>query len=251
MSNCRLSGSININAGFSSIVDGSSSEKALDLSSNNITGYIQGFDKIFAGSNRKITITLSNNNFSVPVIRGMLEELLDIQAQGTFTNVRIDLNNTNLNLTTRSHSSYSQDQIFTNSIEAISGQTISLTRTETVKVFSQVTTVNEDGSETTSTVQTGTKNITVPGKLITGISGVANGYYQTQVNGRQQVVEDSLGVRFNSNKRWNINLGFTYSPPSTTPTVTSSAFSNSTTRSASLSALGYNPSDAIPDATGE
>jgi hypothetical protein len=251
MSNCRLSGSININAGFSSIVDGSSSEKALDLSSNNITGYIQGFDKIFAGSNRKITITLSNNNFSVPVIRGMLEELLDIQAQGTFTNVRIDLNNTNLNLTTRSHSSYSQDQMFTNSIEAISGQTISLTRTETVKVFSKVTTVNEDGSETTSTVQTGTKNITVPGKLITGISGVANGYYQTQVNGRQQVVEDSLGVRFNSNKRWNINLGFTYSPPSTTPTVTSSAFSNSTTRSASLSALGYIPTDAIPDATGE
>jgi hypothetical protein len=251
MSNCRLSGSININAGFGSIVDGSSSEKALDLSSNNITGYIQGFDKIFAGSNRKITITLSNNNFSVSGIRGMLEELLDIQAQGTFTNVRIDLNNTNLNPITRSHSSYSQDQIFTNRIEAISGQTVSLTRTETVKVFSQVTTVNEDGSETTSTVQTGTKNITVPGKLITGISGVANGYYQTQVNGRQQVVEDALGVKFNSNKRWNINLGFTYSPPSTTPTVTSSAFSNPTTRSASLSVLGYNPSDAIPDATGE
>lgn len=251
MNNCRLSGSINIDAGFSLIADGSSSEKAIDLSNNNITGYIQGFDRIFTGSNRKITITLSNNNFSVSTIRGMLEELLDIQALNQFTNVRVDLNNTNLNPTTRSHSSYSQDQIFTNTIEAISGQTISLTRTETVKVFSQVTTVNEDGSETTSTVQTGTKNITVPGKLIAGISGVADGYYQTQVNGRQQVVEDALGIRFNSNKRWNINLGFTYSPPSTTPTVTSSAFSNSTTRAASLAALGYNPSDAIPDATGE
>ena len=243
MSNCRLSGSINIDAGFGSIVDGGSSEKALDLSSNNITGYIQGFDKIFKGSNRKMTITLSNNNFSVAVIRKMLEELLDIQALGTFTSVRIDLNNTNLNLTTRSHSSYSQDQIFTNTIEAISGQTISLTRTERVKVFSQVTTVNEDGSETTSRVQTGTKNITVPGKLITGISGVADGYYQTQVNSRQQVVEDALGIRFNSNKRWNINLGFTYSPPSTTPTVTSSAFSNSTTRAASLATLGYSLDD--------
>ena len=253
MSNCRLSGSININAGFSSIVDGSSSEKALDLSSNNITGYIQGFDKIFAGSNRKITITLSNNNFSVSVIKKMLEELLDIQAQGTFTNVKIDLTNTNLNLTTRSHSSYSQDQMFPNSIKAISDQTISLTRTETVKVFRQVSpTVNEDGSTNEpTTVQIGTKNITVPGKLITGISGVPDGYYQTQVNSRQQVVEDALGVRFNSNKRWNINLGFPYSSPSTTPTVTSSAFSNPTTRSASLSALGYIPTDAIPDATGE
>lgn len=251
MSNCRLSGSINIDAGFSSVVDGNSSQKALDLSNNNITGYIQGFDRIFTGSNRKITITLSNNNFSVSVIRKMISELLDIEAQNIFTNVRVDLDNTNLNLITRSHSNYSQDQLFINTIEAISGQTISLTRTETVKVFNQVTTVNEDGSETTSTVQTGTKNITVPGKLITGISGVTNGYYQTQVNGRQQVVEDSLGVRFNASRRWNINLGFTYSPPSTTPTVTSSAFSNPTTRTASLAALGYNPTDAIPDATGE
>lgn len=251
MSNCRLSGSINIDAGFSSVVDGSSSEKAIDLSSNNITDYTQGFDKIFTGSNRKITITLSNNNFSVFVIRKMIEELLNIEAQNIFTNVRVDLNNTNLNLITRSHSSYSQDDLFSNTIEAISGQTISLTRTETVKVFNQVTTVNEDGSETTSTVQTGTKNITVPGKLITGISGVADGYYQTQTNGRQQVVEDSLGVRFNASRRWNINLGFTYSPPSTTPTVTSSAFSNPTTRTASLAALGYSPTDAIPDATGE
>ena len=251
MSNCRLSGSINIDAGFSSVVDGSSSEKAIDLSSNNITDYTQGFDKIFTGSNRKITITLSNNNFSVSVIRKMIEELLNIEAQNIFTNVRVDLNNTNLNLITRSHSSYSQDDLFSNTIEAISGQTISLTRTETVKVFNQVTTVNEDGSETTSTVQTGTKNITVPGKLITGISGVADGYYQTQTNGRQQVVEDSLGVRFNASRRWNINLGFTYSPPSTTPTVTSSAFSNPTTRTASLAALGYSPTDAIPDATGE
>ena len=243
MSNCRLSGSINIDAGFSSITDGGSSEKALDLSNNNITGYIQGFDRIFKGSNRKMTITLSNNNFSVDVIRNMLEELLDIQAQGKFTNVRIDLNNTNLNLTTRSHSSYSQDDLFPNTIEGISSQTISLTRTERVKVFSQVTTVLEDGSETTESVQTGTKSITVPGKLITGISGVADGYYQTQVNSRQQVVEDALEIRFNSNKRWNINLGFTYSPPSTTPTVTDIAFTNSTTRAASLTELGYSLSD--------
>jgi hypothetical protein len=181
----------------------------------------------------------------------MLGELLSIQEQGIFTVVRVDLNDTKLDPTTRSHSSYSQNELFPNTIRAIAGQTLSLTRTETVKVFSQVTTVNEDGSETTSTVQTGTQNITVPGKLITGISGVANGYYKTQTNGRQQVSEDELGSRFRSNTRWNINLGFIYSPPNTTPTVTSSAFSNPTTRSSSLAALGYNPSDAIPDATGE
>jgi len=251
MSNCRLSGSINIDAGFGSITDGPNSEKAIDLSNNNITGYIQGFGRIFTGSNRKMTITLSNNNFPISVVRGMLEELLDIQAEERFTNVRIDLNNANLNLATRSHSNYSQDEIFTNTIEEISGQTISITRTETVRVFTRVTTVNEDGSETTSTVQTGTRNITVPGKLITGISGVANGYYQTQTNARQQVIEDPLGARFNSNGRWTINLGFTYNPPSTVPTVTSSTFSSPTTRTASLAALGYNASDAIPDATGE
>jgi len=243
--NCRLSGSINIRSGFTKIQDGGSGERALDLSSNALTGYVEGFDRIFSGSNRKITITLSYNNFGVGVIRNMLQELLDLEKTGNFTNVRVDLNNTKLNATSRAYSNYSQDDLFANTISSIPSQTISLTRVETIKVYRTVTTVNEDGSETTEEVQVGTKNVTIPGKDITGVPGYS-GYYKTQTNGRQQVVEDPLGRALNaaqSRGRWLINLGFTYSPPDTTPTVTGSAFSDATTREASLIEAGYSIDD--------
>lgn len=241
-SNCRLSGSININGGFNKIAD-SSSEVALDLSNNLITGYTGGFDRIFSGTNRKITLYLSYNNFSIPALRDMLDKLLDEEAKLTFTNVRIDLNNTKFDTSSRTYTSYTQEELFPTSIIAVSGQTISLTRTERVKTYRTETTVAADGTETTQEVQTGTKNITVPGKEITGVAGVTDGYYKTQTNGRQQIVENTLGAKFNSLRRWNINLGFTYQAPDTTPTVTSSAYSNSTTRAASLAELGYTLAD--------
>ena len=240
--NCRLSGSINIRAGFGKIAD-SGDQVALDLSNNFITGYTQGFDRIFSGTNRKITIYLSYNNFSIPVLRGMLDELLDEEKKLTFTNVRIDLNNTKFSASSRTYTSYTQEEIFPTSIIAASGQTISLTRTERVKTYRTETIVNEDGTETTQTIQTGTKTITVPGKEITGVAGVTDGYYKTQTNGRQQIVENTLGAKFNAVRRWNINLGFTYQAPNTTPTVTSSAYSDPTTRVASLAELGYTEAD--------
>ena len=241
-SNCRLSGSININGGFNKIAD-SSSEVALDLSNNLITGYTGGFDRIFSGNPRKITLYLSYNNFSIAVLRKMLDKLLEEEAKLTFTNVRIDLNNTKFDTSSRTYTSYTQEELFPTSIIAVSGQTISLTRTERVKTYRTETTVAADGTETTQEVQTGTKNITVPGKEITGVAGVTDGYYKTQTNGRQQIVENTLGAKFNSLRRWNINLGFTYQAPDTTPTVTSSAYSNSTTRAASLAELGYTLAD--------
>ena len=244
--NCRLSGSIDIRSGFTKIQDGGSGERALDLSANALTGYIQGFDRIFSGSNRKMTITLSYNNFSREVIRTMLRELLDSEKSGNFTNVRVDLNNTKLNTSTRSYSNYTQDDLFDNTIASIPSQTVSLTRTETVKIYQTITTVAEDGTETSEEVVVGSKRVTIPGKLISGVPGVSDGYYKTKTNGRQQVVEDSLGRDFNaaaSRGRWIINLGFTYSPPDTTPSVTGSAFSNPTTREASLIEAGYTLDD--------
>ena len=241
-SNCRLSGSVNIIAGFGKITD-SSNEVALDLSNNFITGYTRGFDRIFSGSNRKMTVRLSYNNFSISVLRGMLDELLDEEAKLTFSNVRIDLNNTKFDTSSRVYTSYTQEELFPTSIVTASAQTISLTRTERVKTYRTETIVAEDGTETTQTIQTGTKTITVPGKQITGVAGVTDGYYKTQTNGRQQIVENTLGAKFNSLRRWNINLGFTYQAPDTTPTVTSTAYSNSTTRAASLAELGYTLAD--------
>lgn len=233
--NCRLSGSINIKAGFSKLGD-SGSEIALDLSSNCLTGYTEGWDRIFSGGNRKISINLSYNNFSIDVIRGMLDKLLDIEAERTFTNVRIDLNNTKLN-DSNTYSNWTQEELFPTSIVPVSGQTINLTRTERVKTYRTETIVNEDGTETTQTIETGSKNVTVPGKEVSGV------YYKTQTNGRQQIVENTLGAKLNSIRAWKINLGFTYQAPNTSPTVTNSAYSNVTTREASLGELGYTLAD--------
>ena len=248
-SNCRLSGSINILAGFSRITD-SSNEVALDLSNNILTGYTRGFDRIFSGSNRKMTIRLSYNKFSISVLRGMLNELLVEEAKLTFSNVRVDLNNTNFDTQSRTYISYTQEELFPTSIVAVAGQTISLTRTERVKTYRVETIVAEDGTTSQVATETGTKNITVDGKLITGISGVTDGYYKTQTNGRQQIVENTLGAKFNSLRRWNINLGFTYQAPDTTPTVTSTSYSNQVTRAASLADKGYvimANGDVVPD----
>ena len=234
LNRCRLSGSINIKSGFSKIVD--DSYPCLDLSRNCLTDYTAGFDKIFVGSNRKMTIDLSSNNFSVSVVRKILNDLLDIESTRKFTNVEIRLNNTKLS-SSNTYVNYSQDELFPTEIKAASNQVISLYRTERVKTYSEVTTVDENGNETTSTVVTGSKNVTVPGALVSGT------YYKTQTNARQQIIENSLGVKLSKNRYWRFILGFTYSSPNTSPTVTSTTYSDSTTREATLAELGYTLSD--------
>ena len=235
--NCRLSGSINIRAGFSKLTDDSYS--CLDLSENCLTGYIAGFDRIFSGNNRKITLDLSSNNFSVETVRKMLSDLLTIESQRKFTNVEIRLNNTKIS-SSNSYTTYTQEELFPTLIQAAASQSISLTRVERIKVFRTVTTVDAQGNPLPPTqVLVGTRNITVPGALIPSL----NQYYKTQTNGRQQIVEDALGVRLKGNRFWSIKLGFTYQSPSTSPTVTSTTYSNLTTREASLAGLGYSLSD--------
>jgi hypothetical protein len=236
LNGCRLSGSINIRSGFDKIVD--DNYLALDLSNNCITGYTAGFNRIFSGGNRKITIDLSYNNFATGVVRNMLNELLNIEAQRVFTNVEIRLNNTKLSASD-TYINYSQEELFPTTIQSASNQTISLTRTERVKIYSEVTTTDASGTTTTTKVVTGSKDITVPGAFISSL----NGYYKTQTNGRQQIVENSLGVRLKGNRNWRILLGFTYQSPDTSPTVTGTTYSNPTTREASLAELGYTLAD--------
>ena len=234
LNGCRLSGSINIRSGFSKITD--DSYPCFDLSDNCLTGYTAGFDKIFSGNNRKMTLDLSYNNFSSGVMRKMLSDLLAIEAQQKFTNVEIRLNNTKLS-SSGTYINYSQEDLFPTTIVTTSNQIVSLTRVERVKIYSQVTTVNASGVETPTKVVTGSKDIVVPGALISGV------YYKTQTNGRQQIVENELGVKFKNNRYWRFNLGFTYQSPNTSPTVTSTSYSNVTTREASLAELGYTLAD--------
>lgn len=236
LSGCRLSGSINIRSGFSKVTDDNYS--CFDLSNNCLTGYIAGFDKIFSGSNRKITLDLSYNNFSVDVIRDMLSELLTIEAQRKFTNVEIRLNNTKIS-SSNTYINYTQEELFPTTLRTASSQVTSLTRIERVKIYSEVTTVNEDGTETTNRVVTGSRDIRVPGEFIPSL----NGYYRTQTNERQQVIENDLGSRFKNNFFWRFNLGFTYQSLNTVPDVTSTTYSNPTTREESLAELGYTLDD--------
>ena len=242
--NCRLSGSININSGFSKIQD-SGEEKALDLSRNYLTGYKGGFDKIFSGDNRRMTIDFSHNNFSIEVLRKMLTEILEEEeAKPDIANVTIFLNNTNFDASSRKYSNYlSGDIFYLTSIAQLPEQVINLTRVETVNVYRIETIVDENGTESQTPILIGTKNITVPGKEITGVANVADGYYKIQTNARQQTVEDSLGAKFNANKRWQIDLGNPYKAPDTTPIVTSTTYSNpqgqTVTRASTLAEKGY------------
>jgi len=236
MGNCRLSGSIDIRAGFSKVVDGAYA--CVILSQNCLTGYTAGFDKIFSGNNRKITLDLSSNNFSAETVRRMLSDLLNIEAERKFTNITIRLNTTKLSSTARSYVEYTQEELFPTTIQAAANQTVSLTRIETVKVYRTVTTFNQLGVPNPPTkILVGTKNITVPGALI------SSEYFKTQTSTRQQIIENELGVKLKKTGVWSINLGFTYRSPSTSPTVTGTTYSNSTTREASLLELGYSLSD--------
>ena len=235
--NCRLSGSIDIRAGFSKIVD--DDYACLDLSENCLTGYIAGFDKIFSGSNRKMTLDLSSNNFSTETVRRMLSDLLTIESQRKFTNVEIRLNNTKMS-SSGTYINYTQDELFPTTIQTSPSQSVSLTRTERVKVYQTVITFDAQGQENPPTkIVVGTKDITVSGAFISSLGG----YYKTQTNGRQQIIENELGVKLKGNRFWNIKLGFTYQSPITSPTVTSTTYSNPTTREASLDELGYSLSD--------
>ena len=259
LNNCRLVGSINIRSGFGKIVD--DSYAALDLSNNLISGYTEGFAKIFSGDTRKITIDLSLNNFSTGAVRKMLTELIEIDQVGKFSNVVVRINNCKFNPTTGGYEEYTQEELFPSTIESMSGQTITLFRNETLKLYKTVSkldsegkpTFNSDGTPITEKIQSGTKLISVPGQFIASLSPTpaynnAGGdatVYTNQVSGRQRIVENFLASKYKNLKSFKINLGFVYQVPNTTPVTVSTTYTNSVTRRGSVESAGYNWADIL------
>jgi hypothetical protein len=238
-SNCRLAGSLNIQAGFDKIAD--STAVALDLSTNLISNYLQGsFNRIFSGFNRKITVNLSRNLFSANLIRVMINEIIELDRLGRFTNCKVQLLQCKLNLNSK-YSSYSQSEIFPTSIVSAPDQVISLTRIEQIYIYNEVEQTDEEGNVSISRVIIGTRNIRVPGQFILSLGK----YYKTQINTMQQIVEDSLGAQYKTLRGIRVDLDFDYISPSTAPTIVSTSYADLTTREQSVIDAGFDPQDLV------
>ena len=259
LSDCRLTGSINFRSGFSKLRD--ASYPCLDLSQNLLTGYTEGFSRIFSGSPRKITLDLSSNNFSPGVIRTMLQELISIDSQRRFTNVNVRLNNCKLISSTGRYSEYSQEEIFPSSTESAPSQVTSLFRNERIRVFREIPSIgpsgdpilDENGVPVKVLTQVGTKVVSVPGSYVSSLSGGvayedptgSAPVFRSLTNSRQQIVENTLAIAFKTLEFFIINLGFTYKAPNTTPTVVNSTYGSQSTRRSTIEQAGYSWSDVV------
>jgi hypothetical protein len=235
--NCKLSGTLNIRSGFSSIRD--DSFPALNLSGNMISGYVSGgLSRIFSGNSRKITIDLSSNNLNTETIRGIISEVSDLDALGRFSNCRVRLSLNKLDADNR-YSNYTQNEVFPVTVSSGSDIVTSLSRNELFNVFTETTITNPDGTTTTQRVQTGTRTINIPGALVSGV------YYKIKTDSTQVTQENPVALRFKTLRGILVDLGFIYVSPSTTPVVTSTVYSNVTTRYQSIIDAGYNPADLV------
>lgn len=258
LSNCRLSGTIDIRSGFGKLKDGDYS--CLDLSQNVLSGYTAGLTRVFTGASRKITIDFSSNNFSTGVIRTMLQELITIDKLKKYTSVTVRLNNCKLTSSNK-YTEYTQEEIFPTSIEPAPSQNTSLFRNEVIKIYRDVPSLDEngqprlDGSGNPITVktQTGTKTVSVKGSYIASKSNgiaynTADGsapVWASLSNGRQRIVESTLGVAYKTMTYFKVNLGFTYKAPNTTPTTTNSEYGGQSTRRSTIEQAGYSWSDVV------
>jgi hypothetical protein len=239
MPNCRLSGALNIRAGFDKIQDGELI--GVDFSNNAITDYISGgLNRIFSGASRKITISLSRNPLSVETVRSVISETISIDRLKRFSNCKVQLAQCKLNSSGKL-STYTQSEIFPTSISPAPDQVISLFRNELIYTYTLVQETDPEGNITTTRVITGTRTVSVPGVLISSLGQ----YYKTRSNTMQQTVENSLGALYKNLFGIRIDLDFNYSSPNTTPTIVSTAYSNQTTRYGSLIEAGYNPTDLV------
>jgi hypothetical protein len=236
-SNCKLSGTLNIRSGFSSIRD--DSFPALNLSSNMISGYVSGgLSRIFSGNSRKITIDLSSNNLNTETIRNIITEVADLDALRRFSNCRVRLSLNKLDSSNR-YSNYTQNEVFPVTVLSGSDIVTSLSRNELFNVFTETTITNPDGTTTTERVQTGTRTINIPGALVSGT------YYKTKTDSTQVTQENPVVLRFKTLRGILVDLGFTYVSPRTTPVVASTVYSNVTTRYQSIIDAGYDPADLV------
>jgi hypothetical protein len=233
--NCRLSGTLNIRSGFNSLVD--EENIALDLRRNMISGYQVGsLGKVFSGDSRKITVDLSGNNLPESSIRDIISEISLIDSTGRFSNCRIRVGLNKLD-SSGSYVNYPQSEIFPVSILSGPDRVTSLFRDEVFNIYTQVTTTDEFGNESTTRVIVGTKTVPIPGELVGGV------YYKTLTQKTQTIVENPSALQFKQLLGIRIDLGFTYVPPDTSPTVVSSEYLVTTTRNQSIIDAGYDPAN--------
>jgi hypothetical protein len=229
---CRLSGSLNLRPSLPSLT-------SLNFSGNSIANYTVGsLSKIFLGNSRTITVDLSNNNLSIESIRSIISETIQLDSQGRFRNcnVRIGFNKLDSDV---KYINYTQTEIFATEVRKGPDVITSLFRNEEFYVYETVVSFNEFGEQTTTQNVTGTRIVQIPGVLVDGI------YYKTVVNETQITVESSLAIGFKNLSGIRVNLGFNYVSPPPNSTITSTSYTNQTTRNQSIIEVGLNPQDLV------
>jgi hypothetical protein len=224
MSNCRLSGTLDVRTNLNSISKGYGGI-GLNVSNNAISDISdETFDRIFTGTNRDIVLNLNKNNFTGEKIRKFVGNLLNVYDQGIYTKVTVNLSECKFN-SSGPYEQHSQTEIFPITPGEIFQTTISLSRTEKIKVYETVIEYDSNGNAISppTRVQVGTKFITVPGREFTGQSSSVtpngDGYYKQKVTDLQSSIETPEEIRYRavSNPYFKINLGFDYVPPNTSP----------------------------------
>jgi len=230
--NCRLSGSLNILPGFSSVV-------FLDLSENNITSYVPGcLFKVFLGNSRNITVNLSYNNLSIEAIGAIISDVIQINLIGRFRNcfVRVGFNKLDSD---GKYINYSQSEIFPTQVRKGGDIITSLFRDEEFYVYETVNQFDENGNQVQVENIVGTRIVQIPGELIQGV------YYKTRINETQVTVESAQAIAFKNLFGVRVDLGFAYISPVTTPIITLVRYEDVTTRYQSIIDAGLDPEDLV------
>lgn len=237
ISNCRLSGSLNIRSGMFKVSDGEIS--ALDLSENLLTGYtVGGLSRIFNGNALRITINLSRNQLAIDTIREIIDEIADIDQLRRFSNCRVLLASNKLDSSSR-YVNYTQSELFPTTVRQDPDRITTLLRNEQFYLFENVVVTDQFGNQTTQRTIVGTTTVSIPGAL------VGSEYYKTRTDKVQSVVENPIAARFKNLSGIRIDLGFNYTSPSTLPVVYATVYSNLTARYQSILDAGYNPADLV------
>jgi len=227
MYNCRLSGELNIRKNLP-IKVGDDGSSAFDVHDNNISSVTPGsFGRIFQGVNRKIYIDLSKNNFSVTQVRNMITEILDIDDGKIYRNAKVYIKQCKQD-GNGNYTSYTQSELFPVVTNDLPNQTVNLTRTEIIKVYEIVVITDDEGNATTVKKQKGTKAVTVPGQSFSDLGSTITpngaGYYKTRTSTRTADEEHPIGLRLRQRNYINIDLGFTYQTPPTSPVETGAVY---------------------------
>lgn len=247
-SNCRLSGTLNIKTELPNLGrPGRTPTPSLDLSSNGIDGYVRGsIGRVFKGAGRRVIINLSRNNLNLTSIRTILEEVIAIEKTipNSFSGSIVNLSQNKVNngpiVNNNLYSSYTANEIFTPRLLPATELRTEIFRNEVFNIYEESTTTNSSGVSTTTRTIVGTKTVSVPGQLVEGV------YWKTRVDQVQSFAVNPLLTRLRALRKISVNLGLGQLNVSTPPpTIVSTAYENSTTRTQSIIDAGENPLDLV------